>query len=227
MVSNIRNLLIWGECLPRQDACNIERPMNLHSKKLRPLYPCATSPRPNDSLAPARSALAGLWLRPHSFRRFPSGLSPVILTNLDWFGLILTLLIFLFFGKGFSTTNRKEGRMRIAEMVWAPTWEDLPFGCRGSCCGQECPRSPSSLWFRLRWDFDATRWRRSGLFCQYAPFDNVTVSEIAADLAVFAALYEEWIWSKWRRSYRQSRGTETEAAGGQNYVCNLRRVFLL
>jgi hypothetical protein len=29
-----------------------------------------------DSLAPARSALAGLWLRPDSFRRFPSGSSP-------------------------------------------------------------------------------------------------------------------------------------------------------
>jgi hypothetical protein len=28
-----------------------------------------------DSLAPARSALAGLWLRPHSFRRFPRGSS--------------------------------------------------------------------------------------------------------------------------------------------------------
>src|SRR5215469_3040675 len=32
--------------------------------------------RPNDSLAPARSALAGLCLRPDSFRRFPSGSSP-------------------------------------------------------------------------------------------------------------------------------------------------------
>ena len=31
---------------------------------------------PNDSLAPARSALAGLRLRPDSFRRFPSGSSP-------------------------------------------------------------------------------------------------------------------------------------------------------
>jgi len=31
-----------------------------------------------DSLAPARSALTGLWLRPHSFRRFPSGSSPLI-----------------------------------------------------------------------------------------------------------------------------------------------------
>src|SRR5579864_3616831 len=34
------------------------------------------SPWPSDSLAPARSALAGLWLRPDSFRRFPSGSSP-------------------------------------------------------------------------------------------------------------------------------------------------------
>ena len=32
-------------------------------------------PGPVDSLPPARSALAGLWLRPHSFRRFPSGSS--------------------------------------------------------------------------------------------------------------------------------------------------------
>jgi hypothetical protein len=31
-----------------------------------------------DSLAPARSALAGFWLRPDSFRRFPSGSSPLI-----------------------------------------------------------------------------------------------------------------------------------------------------
>ena len=30
-----------------------------------------------DSLAPARSALAGLWLRPNSFRRFPNGSSHV------------------------------------------------------------------------------------------------------------------------------------------------------
>ena len=31
-----------------------------------------------DSLAPARSALAGLWLRPHSFHRLPSGSSHMI-----------------------------------------------------------------------------------------------------------------------------------------------------
>ena len=34
-----------------------------------------------DLLAPARSALAGLWLRPHSFRRFPSGSSLEISTR--------------------------------------------------------------------------------------------------------------------------------------------------
>ena len=32
-----------------------------------------SSVRKFDSLAPARSAVAGLWVRPHSFRRFPSG----------------------------------------------------------------------------------------------------------------------------------------------------------
>jgi hypothetical protein len=31
-----------------------------------------------DSLAPARSALAGLWLRPNSFRRLPGGSSPEV-----------------------------------------------------------------------------------------------------------------------------------------------------
>ena len=33
-----------------------------------------------DSFASAHSALAGLWLRPHSFRRFPSGSSRVLTT---------------------------------------------------------------------------------------------------------------------------------------------------
>src|SRR5215510_1121215 len=40
-----------------------------------PCSPSTTSPRPNDSLAPARSALAGLRFS-DSFRRFPSGESP-------------------------------------------------------------------------------------------------------------------------------------------------------
>src|SRR5579872_5941603 len=50
----------------------------LISFALRPTrrFPRVPSPRPNDSLAPARSALAGLRLRPDSFRRFPSGSSP-------------------------------------------------------------------------------------------------------------------------------------------------------
>src|SRR5579872_5344754 len=50
----------------------------LISFALRPTrrFPRVPSPRPNDSLAPARSALAGLRLRPNSFRRFPGGSSP-------------------------------------------------------------------------------------------------------------------------------------------------------
>jgi len=56
------------------------------------------SPRPNDSFAPARSALSGLCFA-NSFRRFPSGSSPIrwerekllqrlssnIATGMSWF----------------------------------------------------------------------------------------------------------------------------------------------
>src|SRR3974390_2543127 len=42
-----------------------------------PVYPEAPHPGPVDSFAPARSALPGPWLPPHSFRRFPSGSSLV------------------------------------------------------------------------------------------------------------------------------------------------------
>ena len=43
-----------------------------------PLYPEAPLPRPDDSLAPARSALAGLRFRPDFFRCFPRNSSPPI-----------------------------------------------------------------------------------------------------------------------------------------------------
>ncbi len=80
-----------------------------------------------DSLAAARSALAGLWLRPmelpllllvsrnricrfrdmQTFRRFPSGSSP---RNFDQFGLVLTdldLFDFYFFSEEVLTTNSR------------------------------------------------------------------------------------------------------------------------
>src|SRR5262245_11609509 len=52
--------------------------LNFFWKEDRGFAPCSpstTSPRPNDSLAPARSALSGLRCA-DSFRRFPSGSSP-------------------------------------------------------------------------------------------------------------------------------------------------------
>jgi len=50
---------------------HLEISFEKHYRSWNLISRCSPSPRPNDSLAPARSAFAGLRLRPDSFRRLP------------------------------------------------------------------------------------------------------------------------------------------------------------